>query len=161
MTARAFPALVGALLLLQACGICRRAPSVTETTNQTIHVIEHTEFIPVITEIKIPVISLERTTRDSTSFLENQYASSTARINTDGSLYHDLNTKPQTIQQKHEVPVQYRDSIVFRDREVTKEVEVEVEKKLSWWQRIRLDGFWLLLAALLFAYRRHIFALIK
>lgn len=52
--------------------------------------------------IDIPSQTAEVSKRDSTSKLENDYATSEARINPDGSLFHNLKTKPQ----KKPIPVQ-------------------------------------------------------
>ena len=46
--------------------------------------------------VEVPVQSAERTTADSTSHLENDYAVSDARVTHDGSLSHSLETKHST-----------------------------------------------------------------
>ena len=95
------------------------------------------------------------------SHLENEYAESDAQINQDGSLFHDLKTKPQAKPVPTQKEIRYRDSIVYRDRIVkvkVKETEtVEVEKKLSWFQKTQIYGFWTLLAFLMIVYRKKIF----
>lgn len=81
----------------------------------------------------------DRTTRDSSSHLENDYAVSDARVNADGTLYHDLRTKPQRKPVPVKTPEVRRDSIVYVDKQV--EVPVTVEKDLTAWQQFRLRWF--------------------
>lgn len=156
-----FLCLLPAFLMVQGCGACRKVSGVNESRKEVIQVIEHSKFIPVLTSIEIPEIRESVRIRDSVSVLENQYAKSTARIYGDGTLYHDLDTKPQTIRREHQVKIEYRDSIVFRDREVEKVVEVEVEKRLTSWQEFRIKSFWILLGLLAFSCRKIILALLK
>lgn len=70
---------------------------------------------------------------------------SDARINSDGTLFHSLATKPHREPIPIDRPVHYQDSIVYRDK-LVKEV-IQVERELSWWQKTQIKGFWLLLAA--------------
>lgn len=156
-----FAALLSASLMLVACGICRKGTNTTESQRETVKVMEHIKIVPVITKIEIPPLSIERETRDTSSHLENQYAESDARVSRDGILYHSLKTKPQTLQQQHEVPVEYRDSIVVREVEKKVEVERLVEKKLNAWQKFRLDIFWPLIALLAIAGRKQMLWVVK
>ncbi len=123
-------------------------------TGQQIVVVEGKDSIRIeerIREIKItdtlfiavPPQSAERTTADSTSHLENDYAVSDARIMADGSLYHSLETKARTDTLTGEVSVQAKDSIIYRYKLNTK--VVPVEKGLSDWQKIQIRGFWIFL----------------
>ena len=155
-----FLALFASVGILAGCGVCRKAETTQDRLETIIKVMEHTEYVPVLASVEIPDVREFRTTRDTSSHLENDYAESEARINRDGSLFHSLSTKPQTIQTQTEVKVMWRDSIEYRDREVIKEVSVPVERRLSWWQRVRLDGFWILLAAVALAYRKELLALV-
>lgn len=70
----------------------------------------------------------------------------------DGVLHHSLETKPAREPVSVEKQIVYRDSLVYRDRIVTQ--TVEVEKKLSWWESLKLKvgGLALLAIALLVAY---------
>ena len=160
MRIKAILALLTGLWAACGCSVFRHVSESSERTKETVTVVTHTELVPVAVRFEIPPISEKTTTRDSSSHLENGFASSDARINRDGSLYHSLDMKPQSIEKETEVPVEYRDSIVFRDREVEKFVEVPVERELSWWQRVRLDGFWVLLALAAFAFRKQLFGLL-
>lgn len=151
--------------ILTGCGTTRVATSsdIQEKENDSVR-IEYRErivFVPDTVFVEIPAQTAERTTLDSLSHLENEYAESDARINQDGSLFHDLKTKPQTKPVPIQKEIQNRDSIriEYRDRIVkVKETEtVEVEKKLSWFQKTQIYGFWTLLAFLMIVYRKKIF----
>ncbi len=154
-------------VLLTACASSRKAAtsssdsSVQGRDSVRIEYREKTVFVPDTVFIEIPAQTSERTTPDSLSHLENDFAESNARINQDGSLFHDLKTKPQAKPVPTQKEIQYRDSIVYRDRIVkvrVKETEtVEVEKKLSWFQKTQIYGFWTLLAFLMIVYRKKIF----
>lgn len=141
------------LLVLVSCATQR------VITHENVRVIEHAEFIPVTVNVPIPEITSEVTVRDTSSHLENRYSESDARINSDGSLYHNLKTKPQNITATSEAKVQYRDSIVRIESETI--IEKPVEKKLGWWQKFRMKSFWILLALLIFSYRKAILRIVK
>ena len=93
--------------------------------------------------VEVPAQSAERTTADSTSHLENDYAISDARIMVNGSLYHSLETKPRTDTLTQELSVQAKDSIIYREKVIPQ--IVTVEKGLSDWQKIQIRGFWIFL----------------
>lgn len=150
--------------LLTGCATPRKAIS-TDSQQQRdsvrIEYRERTVLVPDTVFVEIPAQTAERTTPDSLSHLENDYAESTARINQDGSLYHDLKTKPQTKPVTTNKEIQERDSVrtVYRDRIVKQTITetVEVEKKLSWFQKTQIAGFWTLLVFLMIVYRKKIF----
>lgn len=151
--------------LLTGCGTTKVATSsdIREEKNDSVRIEyrERTILVPDTVFVEIPAQTAERTTPDSLSRLENDFAESTARINQDGSLYHDLKTKPQTKPVPTNKEIQERDSVrtVCRDRivERTSTETVEVEKKLSRFQKIQIAGFWTLLVFLMIVYRKKIF----
>lgn len=157
-------------VLLTACASSRKvATSSTDSSVQgrdsvRIEYREKTVFVPDTVFIEIPAQTAERTTPDSLSHLENDFAESTAQINQDGSLFHDLKTKPQAKPVPTQKEIQYRDSIVYKDRivkvRVTETKTVEVEKKLSWFQKAQIYGFWALLLLFAIIYRKRIFGAI-
>lgn len=116
-------------------------------------------YVPDTVYLEIPAQTAERTTRDSTSHLENDYATSDARINTDGTLYHDLKTKPQEIPKEVQTPVERNDSIVYKYKDRT--VYETVERELTWWQRTQMYGFWVALLVIVITYRKGIWSIIK
>lgn len=120
---------------------------ITSDSTRTIIKTE-TKFVKDTLWFEIPAQTAERTTADSTSFLENEYAISTARINTDGTLYHDLRLKPQQKPIEFDKPVISKDSISIKKENTVATKTVEVEKKLTWFQQTQIYGFYILLLIL-------------
>ena len=120
------------LLAASSCGTVRTLP-VQDSTRVDVRVKE--KIVRDTTWVELPVIIEKRTTLDTASILENKYAKSEAVVS-GGVLVHSLATKPVrepvTVQTKEIV----RDSIVYRDRVQTQ--TVEVEKKLTAWQRFQM-----------------------
>ena len=117
-----------------ACGTVRPVTGV-DSTKVEVHtetVIQHDTAY-----VELPVIVEKVATLDTTSTLENTYARSEAVV-TAGILRHSLETKPVSIPVKVETKTVYRDSLVFRDRVQTQ--TLEVEKKLNWWQKLKLKA---------------------
>lgn len=140
-------------VLVTACGTAKRtAASDIEEKSDSLRIEyrERTVLVPDTVFVEIPAQTAERTGTDSLSHLENDYAESNARINPDGSLFHDLKTKPQAKPIPIRKEIHQRDSVGYRYRTLTKtSVEtVEVEKPLTAWQKFRLNGFWVLFAIL-------------
>ena len=122
-----------------------------------------TIIVPDTVFIEIPAQTSERTTADSTSHLENDYATSDARINPDGTLFHQLATKPQKKPVEVDKKNELRDSIVYVEKSKTETGQqiMEVERKLSWWEKTRIYGFYLLAAMLVLIYRKPIWSLLR
>lgn len=120
-----------------------------------------TVFVRDTVTITIPAQTAERTTPDSTSHLENDFAVSDAAINPDGTLFHSLETKPGAFDVPFDKPVEKTESTAERIREIEKPVPiptpVEVERKLTWWEQTCIKfAPWLfaaLIAALGFIFR--------
>ena len=142
--------LMAAVLLVGGCSPGKHLAKTQQQQDSTrVEVRKEIVYVPDTVYLEIQAQTAERSTRDSTSHLENDYAESDARINTDGSLYHDLKTKPQEIPQEVQTPVERNDSIVYKykDRTVYETVEVEVERELSLIEQIKLAAFWYLAGA--------------
>lgn len=94
---------------------------------------------------EVPVIIEKNVTKDTTSHLENDWASSDATLS-DGFLWHTLETKGQTVY----IPITttVHDTVTVKEQAEEVTVIKEVEKKLNWWQKFRLRAFWWLLAGL-------------
>ena len=144
--------LVSTLFIVSGCCTQRRAVEQNTTviqqkdsSNTEIKVEKVIEFLTDSVYIKIPAQMAERTTQDSTSHLENDYATSDARINQDGTLYHDLKTKPQEIASEFQKPVERNDSIRTEYKTKTEYITLidkkEVEKELTWWQHTCIKWF--------------------
>ena len=131
------------LLAASACSTVRQLPSVTDSTKVEVRVVE--KIVRDTAYVELPVIVEKVATLDTTSVLENKYAKSEASVS-GGVLTHSLATKPV----REPVAVEYkevvRDSNVYRDRIETQ--TVEVEKKLTWWQTLKMKagGLFLLIA---------------
>lgn len=131
------------LLAASACSTVRQLPSVTDSTKVEVRVVE--KIVRDTAFVELPVIVEKVATLDTASVLENKYAKSEASVS-GGVLTHSLATKPV----REPVAVEYkevvRDSIVYRDRIETQ--TVEVERKLTWWQTLKMKagGLFLLIA---------------
>lgn len=146
------------LAVMTACCPCRHL--ITSTRDSVrVETIVRTERIPDTVLIEIPVERERQIVRDTTSHLETSFAVSDARINPDGALFHSLENKPQNHPVPTEKEVIYQDKIMYRDR--TKIENVEVERKLTWWQQTMMRGFWVLLAVFLFVFRKPIVTLAR
>lgn len=144
--------------MLAGCCPCRH---LTTGTRDSVHIetVVRTERIIDTAFIEVPVEVVRQTVRDTTSHLETSFAVSDARILPDGSLSHSLENKPQKRPVEVETEIVYRDSIVYRDRDTVK--IVEVPRLLTWWQQTQIRGFWALMAILLIICRKPIATLAK
>lgn len=113
------------------------------------------EYVRDTVTVEIPAQTAERTTADSLSFLENDFAMTTARINPDGTLFHSLFSKPGNLSIPFDKPIQKTETNAETIREIEKPVPVnvpiEVERKLTWWQSTCITFAPWLLAALIAA----------
>lgn len=111
----------------------------------------------------LPVQTAQIVTHDSASVLENDYAVSHVQVNKDGTLSHKLETKPQSVPVPFEKPVETKTQVIYKDKRV--EVPVPVEKKLTPWEKLRMDAFWWLLGATALSvgviFRKPLFALVR
>lgn len=96
--------------------------------------------------VEVPKVVEKIVTRDTASHLENEWAMSDAVLK-DGFLEHSLETKGRTIYIPVEVPV--HDTTYIEKGAVETIIEKEVEKPLTWWQRLRIKAFWWLFGGVL------------
>lgn len=168
--------LVSILFIVSGCCTQRRAVEQNTTViqqknsaNTEVRVEKVIEYLIDTVYIKIPAQMAECTTQDSTSHLENDYATSDARINQDGTLYHDLKTKPQEIASEFQKPVEKNDSIRTEYKTKTEYITLidkkEVEKELTWWHHTCIKWFpWcliLLIIAIGYIFRKPILKITK
>ena len=128
----ALPLLLLSLLAASACSTVRTLP-VQDSTR--VEVRYETKTVHDTAFVELPVIVERVATLDTASVLENKYAKSAASVS-GGVLTHSLETKPVREPVAIEKQIVYRDSLVFRDKVQT--VTVEVEKKLTWWQMLKM-----------------------
>ena len=152
------------LSILMTIGCSSKKAIVTEKRDSVRTEIRYEKvFIKDTAYIEIPAQISERIIKDSISFLENDYALSNARINSDGTLFHDLRTKPQNKPVVVDTKIERRDSIIYKDREI--EVPIPVERELGWWEKTSIRFFPLSLSALflicLYLFRKPILTLIR
>ena len=119
-------------LCLTACGVAR---PVLESDNTKVEVKVVEKIVKDTAWFELPVIVEKVATLDTASVLENKYAKSEAVVS-GGVLHHSLQTKPVREPVEVQIKETVRDSIVYRDRIQTK--TVEVEKKLIWWQSLKM-----------------------
>ena len=129
-------------LLLTACGVAR---PVLESDNTKVEVKVVEKIVKDTAWFELPVIVEKVATLDTASVLENKYAKSEAVV-AGGVLHHSLQTKPVREPVSVESKETVRDSIVYRDRIQTK--TVEVEKKLTWWQSLKMKTGGVMLLAI-------------
>jgi len=128
------------LVIVSSCNKRTILPTVIHSSDST-----NTEIrYKVIKEkdtvyLEVPAQSAERTTQDSSSHLETDFATSDARILEDGTLYHDLNNKPQKRPVETEKEIIYKDTTIYKERKV--EIPVPVERELTKWEKISLKWF--------------------
>ena len=128
----ALPLLLLSLLAASACSTVRPLPS---TDSTKVEVRYETKTVHDTAFVELPVIVERVATLDTASVLENKYAKSAASVS-GGVLTHSLETKPVREPVSVEKQIVYRDSLVFRDKVQT--VTVEVEKKLTRWQTLKM-----------------------
>jgi hypothetical protein len=138
--------IVALFVALVGCKTKERAIAPTSVENTIIKTVTRTEWKTDTVFVKIPLQMAERTTKDSVSFLENEYAKSEARINPDGTLFHDLKTKPQNKPVEVQKQIEHRDTVIYKDKQI--KVPVPVEKELNFWQKTSIKYFPYTLAAL-------------
>lgn len=146
--------LIVASAILCGCATHKHTPTITTVVDS---MRMETKFEKIIIRdtvmVTLPSQSAERTTPDSTSHLETDFAISDARVNPDGSLTHTLHNKPQEIPVPVESVKEVQEKIIYQNREVAvpQPYPVEVERELTAWQKFRLKGFWVLLSVILIA----------
>lgn len=136
-----------ATLLFAGCAAKRVIAKDVQQDSVSVEVRESVVYITDTVEVEIPYIVERNVTLDTISYLENDYAISEAII--EGAyLTHTLATKPQLRRVQIRTPQLRRDSVVYRN--FYRDVEVEVERQLSFLQKTQISGFWLLLVTTLF-----------
>lgn len=134
-------------VLVASCGSSRHATTSIETHDST-KVEVRTERIEHIDTVYIELPrQVERiVTRDTTSRLENDYAVSEARVEA-GMLHHSLETKAAKVPVPAKATIEKMYGITTVSKAKVEKEKVYIEKKLTAWQRFRLNGFWILAAA--------------
>lgn len=125
------------ILLLLAASACSTVRTLPVQDSTRVEVRTEVKTVHDTAYIELPVIVEKVQTLDTISVLENKYAKSEASIQA-GFLAHSLEIKPVREPVSVEKQIVYRDSLVYADRILTR--TVEVEKKLSWWQTLKMKA---------------------
>lgn len=146
------------LVGMTACCPCRH---LTTSTRDSVRVETNvqTEYVHDTAWIKVPIEVVRQTVIVDSSHLETSFAVSDARINSDGSLSHSLENKPQDKPIPFEKPITTINNDTYHGKTETEIVEVEC--KLTWWQQTKMRGFWILLAVVVFLFRKNIIPLAR
>lgn len=134
------------LIASEGCSSSKKAISVEKRDSVWTELRTEKVIIKDTAYIEIPAQVSERIIKDSVSFLENDYAHSIARINSDGTLFHELRTKPQNKPIVVFTQNERRDSIIYKNREI--DVPVPIERELGWWEKTSIRFFPLSLSAI-------------
>ena len=125
--------------LLCACAPTKKVVPAVDRVDSIVIVKEKVVYVHDTIPYEIPSQSASNVTPVGYSFLENDFAWSTADVDSCGVLTHVLETKDRKIY----IPIVrdsvVRDSIVYREKVMN--VPYPVERKLTWWERLRLDIF--------------------
>lgn len=153
-----FASILTVAALAASCCPCRHLTTGTRDSVR-IETVVRTERVPDTVFVEVPAEVVRQSVRDTTSHLETTFAVSDARILPDGALFHSLENKAQKRPAAIEKEIIYRDSVVYRDKETEK--VIEVPRPLTWWQQTQIRGFWVLLAVLLVVCRKRIASVVK
>lgn len=137
-----------AIIILSALIIAGCSPRVFPVQRDTITQVR-TEIVERLVrdtiEVALPQDSVYVQTRDTTSVLRIRAAVSEATVS-GGILAHSLYSNPDY---KPEIEVVYKDRVEYRDTTIyaSNTEVIEVERKLSGWQRAMMSGGYVLLGA--------------
>lgn len=135
--------IAGMFFLLSSC-----SPKVFPVQRDTVTQVR-TEIVERLVrdtvEVTLPQDSVYVQTRDTTSVLRIRAAVSEATVS-GGILAHSLYSNPDY---KPEIEVVYKDRVEYRDTTIyaSNTEVIEVERKLSGWQRAMMSGGYVLLGA--------------
>ena len=155
-----------------ACCPCRKVgttASVIESVRDSVYV-HHIDTLRVVERDTLYLAPINQwhnsvTLASSYSFLENEYCTSRASVDSVGVLTHTLDTRdsatmPVRIREVYKLVV---DSVyVSKDAEAQSTQVTTIERRvkhITWWQRTQIVGFWLLAAAIVVKYRKVIIKL--
>ena len=151
-------------LLVSSCGLFKRIPVETHYRDSVIVSYKDSTIVKdSIAYVTIPVEQyINVTLPGQTSHLQTSLAESTAFTDSLGLLHHTLRNRSD-----QKIPVIVFNTEHYQTLQSTSSKSelttrtVYVEKKLNWWQKFRLKGFWWLLGILIIENALLIFALKK
>lgn len=136
---------MAAVVTLSGCCPCKHLSDSSVTTD-SVRFETHAVIVERIDTayVELPIEVVKNVTKDTISVVETRYAISTATIS-DGFLWHEISTKDEPVEVRYVTRTEYRDSIQYRDHIVDVIKKVEGTAKLTKWQKIQKNGFWVLL----------------
>lgn len=147
-------ALITLALCLASCAVQKPQPTIEYRDS----IVYRDRLVTDTVKVDIPYEVEKVVTRDTASHLENTYAKSDAVVS-GGFLHHSLESIPKVI--KVPVTVTVHDTLEVHTQAQTIVETQEVEKPLSWWQRLKIGAFWWLVALCIVGWRRELLALGK
>lgn len=148
---------VMAILMLSSCSprIIHDTQTIIEYRDSTV-LKDTTIYVPIPVESQTQVVLPKDTSRVETSLAE-----SSAWVDTTGLLHHSIRNK----RGEWGVQLKYPERTIVSKATTTTHDSIIVEKKvpasLTWWQRLRLWAFPLLLVLCLWAYKASLWSLLK
>ena len=118
------------LCFVSACCPCRHSAVPARQDSVRVEVRTRTEYVRDTVLVPVPAASSEHVVNDTVSELETCLAFSRAAILPNGSLFHSLTHRHTDMDVPVELPVQVRDSIVYREHTNA----VETERKPTRWE---------------------------
>lgn len=124
------------LALFSSC--CARRVVLNNSTTDSVRIVRETEYIErwrdTTIYVTLPAERIEVIRRDS-SFLSTDLATSTARINEDGLLYHSLENKVKALPVDVSVKDTEQKAVEVTGQKTEKVVEVAVRMPMRWWEK--------------------------
>ena len=131
------------LMFASSCSIARFQPVQRDST--VVRYIDSLRIRDSVVLVSIPTESSSQIVFASdTSHLETSIAESDAWTDESGRIHHTLNNKSKE-KLPAIVPIYDRARMLDERQIITITKTVKVEKELTWWQKFRLKGFWVLL----------------
>ena len=119
------------MMFLTGCGAVKHQPTVIY--RDSVRTEYRDRIVRDTVEFELPVIIEKYVTTDTLSVIENEYARTAAVVH-DGFLSHDLQIKPKVL--KVPVAVEVHDTLVVQKKAETVTEYVEVERKLTLFQKL-------------------------
>lgn len=140
-------------MLCHSCGITKPQPTVITIVKDSVRTEIHERIVHDTVDFVPPEFYERHETLDTLSVIENDYARTAAVVH-DGILSHDLQMKKTVIRIPVAVPVHDTVTVESHESQETLTEYVEVEKKLTGWQKtlMGLGKFALFLIAAIIAY---------
>lgn len=146
-------------------------PPVVLHDNDSIRVetVIKTIYVPVTAEFEIPQQSASNVTTADSSHVETDIAESDAWLNPDGTLGHTINNKPGKLETNVYVPQtteqNNRDAVKVKEVPVPEPYPVEIERRFTVLEQIKLAAFWYLVSAVIvcigFLFRKPLFTALR